>query len=174
MAQSDFWDRLKKRLVEVSTAAADFTEEQAIIGKIKFDILTLKRKIDRSLLEIGARVREISHEKSPGNPLNDRQVKDELDLIGDLEVQIERKKREINEVADEFRKRKDAREREKNASESRRQSRYESKPEPTPAKKTPKPRVKKEAAKPPLDAASDDPAKKKRGRPKKTETSGEV
>lgn len=111
MPQSDFWDRLKKRLVEVSNAAADFTEEQAIIGKLKFDILTLKRKIDRSLHDIGARVLDMSRETPAENPLHDREVKESLDMISDLETQIERKRKDINDVAEQFRRRRAARDR---------------------------------------------------------------
>jgi len=96
--------------VEVSNAAADFTEEQATIGKYKFDILALKRKIDHALHDIGARVLEISR-TTPSDPLRDREVRDLLDLISDLELQIERKRRDINAVTEQFRRKREARER---------------------------------------------------------------
>jgi translation initiation factor IF-3 len=108
MQQSDFWERLKKRLIEVSNATADFAEEQAMIGKLKFDILNLKRKVDRALHDIGSRVLEMSRATPDSNPLQDREIKDLLALIADLEVQVERKRKEIGMVADQVRGRRQA------------------------------------------------------------------
>jgi hypothetical protein len=105
MPQGDFWDRLKKRLIEVSSAAADFTEEQAIVGKLKFDILNLKRKIDRDMHDIGSRVLDISRSSKPFNPLDDGEVRTLFESITDLEVLIERKKQEILQVSKEIRSR---------------------------------------------------------------------
>jgi len=166
LPQSDFWDRLKKRLVEVSNAAADFTEEQAIIGKLKFDILTLRRKIDRSLHDIGSRVLEMSRLSKSDNPLHDREVKESLDLISDLETQVERKRKDINDVTDQFRRRRVAREKLKNEDATP----SEPPPRPAPAKPaakkaTPKRAPIKAPAEKPVEA--DPVAKKRPGRPKK-------
>jgi len=162
MPQSDFWDRLKKRLVEVSNAAADFTEEQAIIGKLKFDILTLKRKIDRSLHDIGSRVLDMSRETPPNNPLHDREVKEALDMISDLETQVEHKRKDINDVTEQFRRRRQARERMKTEASA------PPAPPPAPAK----PAVKKaEPKKAPAQPSAAKPAAPKRShKAKKKET----
>ena len=71
MVQDELWASLKRKLREVTTAAADFTEEQARIGKLKFEILTLKRRIDGELRSLGARVLELSRKSPPSaNPLH--------------------------------------------------------------------------------------------------------
>lgn len=103
MPKSEFWDKLKVRLIEATNAAADFTEEQAKVGKLKFDILNLNRKIDHFKLEIGARALEISRSSERMNPLDDVDVKKKIASIGDLEAQIEFKKREITDTVDEIR-----------------------------------------------------------------------
>jgi len=103
MTQNDFWQKLKKRLKEVSTAAADFTEEQALIGKLKFEILTLKRKVDRLNSNLGMRVCEISRQSPHPDPLEDSDVNGFISDIADLEIQIENKRLEITGVADHFR-----------------------------------------------------------------------
>ena len=180
MPQNDFWDRFKKRLVEVSNAAADFTEEQAIIGKLKFDILTLKRKIDHALHDIGSRTLEIARSSSPSDPLKDREVKDLIDLVGDVEMQIDRKKQDIEDVSDQFRRRKVSRE-QRASSASRPAPRPAEPVKPTKAAKpakTAKPvRAKKAAAKKPAAKAVAAPEgqteKRKPGRPKKTKPEGE-
>jgi hypothetical protein len=108
MPQSDFWERLKNRLIEVGNSAADFAEEQAIVGKLKFDILNLRRKVDHALHDIGSRVLEMSSMSPDANPLKDREVVELIDLIGDLELHIEHQRKEITEVADQIRRRRTA------------------------------------------------------------------
>ena len=103
MPQSDFWNKLLKRLREVSAAAADFTEEQAIIGKLKFEILTLKRKVDHRQREIGVRMCEMSSMDPLPKPWDDREIKRLLREIGDLEKQVEQKRVDIGKVANQVR-----------------------------------------------------------------------
>lgn len=103
MSQGDFWNKLMKRLKDVSSAAADFTEEQAIIGKLKFEILTLKRKIDKLHYNLGVRVSELSKLKPQPEPFKDKEVREFLNQIVDLEQQIEENRQNINTVAENFR-----------------------------------------------------------------------
>ena len=103
MSQSEFWNKLKTRFKEVSTAAADFTEEQALIGKLKFEILTLKRRVDRSRGELGSLVCELSKNTPQPNVFDDVEVMRYLSEIEDTENQIEVKRKEITEVSDHFR-----------------------------------------------------------------------
>ncbi len=105
MPKSDFWDKLKTRLIEVSNAAADFTEEQAVVGKLKFDILNLNRKIDRNKQDIGARVLEIARSDQPYNPLQDGEIVKKIAAIGDLEAQINFKRVEITREVETIRSR---------------------------------------------------------------------
>ncbi len=151
MSQSDFWERLKKRLVEVSNSAADFAEEQAIVGKLKFDILNLRRKIDHALHDIGSRVLEMGRTAPSSNPLKDREVTELIDMIGDLEIQVERKRKDITLVADQVR--------------GRRKPTSPRASSPTPSRPAPEsPAPKKSPVKKP--AAAQKPAPKRRGRPK--------
>lgn len=104
MVQSDFWNKLKARLREVSIAAADFTEEQALIGKLKFDILNLKRKIERKQREIGVRICELSLVKRPKpKPFEDEDIERLVAEIAELEVQVDQKRQDISKVADQVR-----------------------------------------------------------------------
>ncbi len=105
MPKSEFWDKLKTRLIEVSNAAADFTEEQAVVGKLKFDILNLNRKIDRHKHDIGNIVLEISQSDEPYNPLEDGEIIKNIAGIHDLEARIDYKKAEIAREIEEIRSR---------------------------------------------------------------------
>ncbi len=54
MEQSDtFWDRLRKNVSVGFRVAADRTDELARVGKLKLDLLNLKRKLNHEFSEIG-------------------------------------------------------------------------------------------------------------------------
>ena len=103
MVQGDFWNKLKQRLREVSTAAADFTEEQALIGKLKFDILNMTRKVERKQREIGQRVCELSNESPRADVFDDGDIVRLIAEIEELDKQIMGKRDEIAKVADQVR-----------------------------------------------------------------------
>ena len=48
-----FWDRLRKNVSEGFRVAADRTDELARVGKLKLDLLSLKRKLNHEFSEIG-------------------------------------------------------------------------------------------------------------------------
>ncbi|MDP8227870.1 MAG: hypothetical protein P9M15_00290 [Candidatus Electryoneaceae bacterium] len=103
MKQNEFWDKLKQTLRDVSTAAADFTEEQALIGKLKFEVLNIKRKLDRLFRDLGIRVRDIADVEPLLQPFEDDEVNQLLESIKDLEEQVKQKRDEIDNVAAHFR-----------------------------------------------------------------------
>ena len=54
MDQSDtFWDRLRKNVSVGFRVAADRTDELARVGKLKLDLLSVKRKLTHEFSEIG-------------------------------------------------------------------------------------------------------------------------
>jgi len=105
MPKGDFWDKIKSRLIEVSNAAADFTEEQAVVGKLKFDILNLNRKIDHEKHDIGEIVVQIYRSGDPYDPLIDSEVIKRINSIGELEASIVFKRAEIARAVEEIRSR---------------------------------------------------------------------
>ncbi|NQU06877.1 MAG: hypothetical protein HQ568_12340 [Calditrichaeota bacterium] len=138
MAQSDFWNKLKARLREVSIAAADFTEEQALIGKLKFDILNLKRKIEHKHNEIGVRICELSLVTRPKpKPFEDEEIIRLLGEIAEIEKLVESKREDISKVADQVRTRGSADVVEKKAEET--PAKPKKKPGPKPGSKRKKP-----------------------------------
>lgn len=106
MAQSEFWNKLKNRIKEVSIAAADFTEEQAVIGKLKFEILTLKRKSEQVTKQLGNHIYNMSELTEKPSVFDDYEVREFIREINDIKAQIEVKRSEIEVVADNFRTKK--------------------------------------------------------------------
>jgi len=142
MVQGDFWNKLKQRLREVSTAAADFTEEQALIGKLKFDILNLTRKIERKQREIGQRVCELFNESPRPDVFEDGDIVRLIAEIDELNKQTEQKRNEISKVADQVRSK-----RSKAEAEEAVKPPPPKKPEPYVKPPTAKPKAAKPAAK---------------------------
>ncbi len=145
MPQKDFWDKFKQRVREVSTAAADFTEEKTLIGKLKFELLNLKRKIDRLHREIGVRISELSHMEPQPQPFEDEEIIRLLDEIKEQDRLVEMKKEEINKVADHFRAKSEARQTEQETVKPAVEPEPDTEPEPKPKAK-PKGRPKSRAA----------------------------
>lgn len=142
MAQHDFWEKLKQRVREVSIAAADFTEEQALIGKLKFDILNLKRKVDRCYRDMGERLMELYKADPSTQPFDDEEIARLIRSVTDNERHIAEKQQEINEVADYFRTR--AESRQKTAAEEAKRT---SKPTPSTTGES-KPQIKSSTQRP--------------------------
>ncbi|MBM3328174.1 MAG: hypothetical protein FJY67_01715 [Calditrichaeota bacterium] len=99
-AVSEGLKKLGARATELGAVAADFIEEQAKIGKLKFDILSLKRQIDRLKQEIGDRVIAMANSASPGNPLSDKAIQKAMRDIAGLEKGIESKRAAIARISD--------------------------------------------------------------------------
>ncbi len=91
---------LGAKATKLTIAAADFIEEQAQVGKLKFDILTLKRQIERNFKDIGEEVLKISRSPKPTNPLDNENIKHYLKDIGELEERIKTKRAEIDKITE--------------------------------------------------------------------------
>lgn len=88
------WDKVKIGLEEGVMAVKDGatiiaikTEEMARIAKMKYDIYTLNRKIEKSFTEIGARVYDLAQEE-PVEIFDDDQVKKYIEDIKKYEKEI--------------------------------------------------------------------------------------
>lgn len=86
---------LREKAKEFTTAAADYLELQAQIGKLKFEVLALQRQIDSNLKAIGKEVLNESRNTEPRNPLDLHSVKKALKEIAQLEGEIELKRENI-------------------------------------------------------------------------------
>ena len=76
-------DNIKKGLIEGFQAASDFTSEYTKIGRIKIDILGVKKEIEEKMLELGGRVYD-RYLKSKS--LNFEMHQDIQSLINDIEA----------------------------------------------------------------------------------------
>ena len=79
----------------------DKTEEYGKIGKIKVDIFTIKRNIEKQFTELGGRTYEIMTGDDAKSLLKDEEVKNIIEDISSLENQLQEKEAEIETVREE-------------------------------------------------------------------------
>ncbi|MBN1481705.1 hypothetical protein EH223_05010 [candidate division KSB1 bacterium] len=79
----------------------DKTEEYSKIGKLKVDILTIKRKIEKQFTELGGRTYDILTGEDAKSLQKDEEVKKITDDIQALEAQLKEKEAEIEKVKEE-------------------------------------------------------------------------
>ncbi len=103
MAQNDFWEKFKNTVKGATNVAADFAEEQALVGKLKFEILTLNRKAKTLRAKLGELVFDMAMQTPQPNPFDSAEVNSIISEIEDLSTKSEAKRSEISQVADYFR-----------------------------------------------------------------------
>jgi hypothetical protein len=80
---------------------ADKTDEYTKIGKIKVEILSIQRNIEKSFSELGGRVYDLFGQDAKGQIAGDEQVVTLVGALKDLEKKLDDKKDEIKAVKDE-------------------------------------------------------------------------
>lgn len=79
----------------------DKTEEYSKIGKLKVDIFTTKRNIEKQFTELGGRVYELVTDDAADSVQDDDEVKRIIEEVKALEVQLANKEANIELVKEE-------------------------------------------------------------------------
>lgn len=103
------WEDIRDGIRDGIELVVDKTEEYSKIGKIKVDIIGIKRNIEKGFSELGGRAYEILKENKKKNVGSDADVKRLVDELMELEKSLDEKKNEIIKVREE--KEKERRER---------------------------------------------------------------
>ena len=104
------WEDIRDGIRDGIELVVDKTEEYSKIGKIKVDIIGMKRNIEKRFSGLGGRTYEILKENKKKNVGADADVKRLVDELMQLEKSLDDKKNEIIKVREE--KEKERRERE--------------------------------------------------------------
>jgi hypothetical protein len=91
-------DKIKRGLVDGFHIASDITSEYTKIGRIKIDLLGLKKEIEEKMLELGGRV----YEESKSNKITNIEVNKEIisliEEIRKLEDELKRCEIKLEEI----------------------------------------------------------------------------
>ena len=91
-------DKIKKGLIDGFQVASDITSEYTKIGRIKIDILGVKKEIEEKMLELGGRVYENFAHSDIHVFDKDPQVKEIISQIKKLEQELQKCEDELDRI----------------------------------------------------------------------------
>ncbi|MFZ5519364.1 MAG: hypothetical protein ACOY90_22215 [Candidatus Zhuqueibacterota bacterium] len=99
-----FLDDLSNFFKKGVTVVAQKTDEYAKIGKIKVDIIGIKRDIDKNFTELGGRVYQLIVDENDTNIASNNDVKMIISTVNELHTKLQIKKVELEKVREEYAK----------------------------------------------------------------------
>jgi len=99
-----FWDDLANLFKRGVSTVAKKTDEYTRIGKIKVDIIGIKRDIDKKFTELGGKTYQLIVEENNSRVASNEEVKAIIDSIKELNRKLDEKKDELQQVREEYAK----------------------------------------------------------------------
>jgi len=93
-----FWINVKKRLQGGIQSATDKTSEYTKIGRIKIDILGIKKEIEEKLIELGGRLYHLVSEEQSFEITKDKYLLQLIEQIKELEKELEKYDNELKRI----------------------------------------------------------------------------
>ena len=134
---ANLWDDIAKTIREGVGTVVEKTEELTKIGKIKIDILNIKRNIEKNFSELGGRVYQLIAKEKETEISTDKEAREVIECIKILEKELDDKKSELAKVKSK----------KSSTSESKSATKTEAK-KTTPKKSTGKPTASKKSTSP--------------------------
>ena len=97
-----FWDDLSRVFKRGVSVVAKKTDEYTKIGKIKVDIIGIKRDIDKQFNTLGANVYRLIVEENNTRVASNEEVKEVVDKVRELNKTLDAKKEELEKVREEY------------------------------------------------------------------------
>ena len=82
------WENLKKGLIEGIQTASDKTSEYTKIGRIKIDVLGIKKELEENLIELGGRVYHRAQEEKKYDIREDNNILQLIEKVRELEAEL--------------------------------------------------------------------------------------
>jgi len=95
---ANLWEDIAKTIREGVGTVVEKTEELTKIGKIKVNILNIKRRIEKDFTELGGKVYHLIVEEKKTEIATDKAVQRIVERVKELENQLQNKNRDIEKV----------------------------------------------------------------------------
>ncbi|OQX95051.1 hypothetical protein B6I21_07435 [candidate division KSB1 bacterium 4572_119] len=97
-----FWEDFTKMFKKGVTVVAKKTDEYTKIGKIKVDIIGIKRDIDKQFTQLGGKVYQLIAEENDTKIASNEDVKEIVNKVKELSGNLADKKEELERVREEY------------------------------------------------------------------------
>lgn len=97
-----FWEDLMNFFKKGVSTVAKKTDEYTKIGKIKVDIIGIKRDIDKKLNELGGKTYQLIAEDNNTKVASNEEIKTIIVNVRELNQKLEDKKNELEMVREEY------------------------------------------------------------------------
>jgi len=84
----NLWFKIKKGLTDGYQNLSHKTEELTQIGRLKLEIIAVKRDIEKAFIELGGRVYQVFQENGEVNQLSDQEINKLVKEIKELETKL--------------------------------------------------------------------------------------
>ena len=95
---ANLWDDIAKTIREGVDTVVEKTEVLTKIGKIKIDILNIKRNIEKNFSELGGRVYQLITKEKDTEISTDKEAREVIECIKIIEKELDDKKSELAKV----------------------------------------------------------------------------
>ncbi len=92
------WEKLKKGFMEGIQTATDKTSEYTKIGRIKIDVLGLKKEIEEKFIELGGRTYHFVTEEKKYNLKGEKEIAQLIERIKELETELNSYEEELRRI----------------------------------------------------------------------------
>ena len=142
---ANLWDDIAKTLREGVDTVVEKTEELTKIGKIKIDVLNIKRNVQKNFAELGGRVYHLIIKEKNTSISADKEASEIIECIKILEKELDDKKSELEKV--KSKQSRNSKSKSTTKTQARETTAQESTGKSTTAKKSTSPKVKNQAKK---------------------------
>ena len=95
---ADLWERMKKTVAEVYTAASGKAVEGVNIGVKKLDEVTIRRELSKEFTDLGGRTYQLLKRDQGDDLPSDATIRHHMGRLEELETRLEEKEQEIQEL----------------------------------------------------------------------------
>jgi hypothetical protein len=93
-----FWESLKKSIQEGVHSVSEKTDELTKIGRLKIEIIAVKRDIEKSFMELGGRVYESLKSETKISLTRNTEIQNLAKKISGFEEKLEQLETEIRQI----------------------------------------------------------------------------
>ncbi|MCG8606521.1 hypothetical protein MJD09_16245 [bacterium] len=95
---ANLWDDIARTIRDGVDTVVEKTEELTKIGKIKVDVINIKRNIDKNFAELGGKVYHLVVEEKNPKVAGEKEVQDIIESVKILEKELEQKNTELKSI----------------------------------------------------------------------------